>query len=94
MPEQNQQPTFADLVLWLATMAAVHLGAKEEPGDQGKEHPPDLNAASQMIEMLGLLEAKTKGNLTAEEEQLLQQVLYNLRIGYVAASRPNRIVEP
>ncbi len=94
MPEQKEQPTFADLVLWLATMAAVHLGAREGPDEPGKEHATDLDAASQMIEMLGLLETKTKGNLTGEEEQLLHQVLYNLRMGYVAASRQKRIVEP
>ncbi len=93
MPEQNEQPTFTDLVLWLATMAAVHLGAKESGAD-AKGQEPDLKTASQMIEMLGVLEQKTKGNLAAEEEQLLRQVLYNLRMGYVAASQQKRIVEP
>ncbi len=93
MPEGNEQPTFADLVLWLATMAAVHLGGTE-PGEEGKETKPDLGAASHLIEMLGLLQVKTKGNLTSEEEKLLEQVLYNLRMGFVAASQQKRIIEP
>ncbi len=93
MPEQIEQPTFADLVLWLATMAAVHLGGNEAGGET-TDPKPDLKAASHLIEMLGLLEEKTNGNLTAEEDQLLRQVLYNLRMGYVAASQQKRIVEP
>ena len=48
-----------------------------------------------MIEILSLLEQKTKGNLTAEERQVLEQVLYELRMRFLEASGAGtRIVEP
>ena len=40
-----------------------------------------------MIDILALLEEKTRGNLTAEERQLLEQILYELRLRYVEASK-------
>jgi len=43
--------------------------------------------ARQTIDLLGLLEQKTSGNLTGEEERVLQQVLYDLRLRYVEVSR-------
>ena len=48
-----------------------------------------------MIEILSLLEQKTRGNLTAEERQVLEQVLYELRMRFVKATgAARRIVEP
>ena len=48
-----------------------------------------------MIDILALLEAKTRGNLTAEERQLLEQILYELRLRFVEASKPqSRIITP
>jgi hypothetical protein len=48
-----------------------------------------------MIEILALLEEKTKGNLTAEERQVLESVLYELRLRFVEASGAGkRIIEP
>ena len=47
-----------------------------------------------MIEILSLLEQKTRGNLTAEERQVLEQVLYELRMRFVQANGQKRIVEP
>jgi hypothetical protein len=48
-----------------------------------------------MIEILALLDQKTRGNLTAEERQVLEQVLYELRLRFVEASTAgNRIIEP
>ena len=44
---------------------------------------PNLPAAQQMIDILALLEQKTRGNLTAEERQVLEQVLYELRMRFV-----------
>jgi hypothetical protein len=85
MPEQNEELTFAAFVLSLATTAAVHFGDLADP-QSGKPAEPDLNGASQMIQILTLLEQKTRGNLTIEERQLLEQVLYELRMRYVAAA--------
>jgi len=48
-----------------------------------------------MIEILSLLDRKTRGNLTAEERQMLEQVLYELRVRFVEASAAGkRIIEP
>ena len=61
--------------------------------------PANLAAAQQIIDILSLLEEKTRGNLTAEERQLLEQLLYELRMRYVEAtkgapSEPSRIIIP
>lgn len=76
---------FVAFVLSLAHTAAVHFGDIPDPasGDRGEVN---LAAAQQMIDILALLEEKTRGNLTAEERQLLEQVLFELRLRYVEAS--------
>ncbi|HEX7137055.1 MAG TPA: DUF1844 domain-containing protein [Vicinamibacterales bacterium] len=91
MPEH--QLTFVAFVLSLASTAAVHFGDVPDPTGQTAE--PDLEGAAQMIEILALLEEKTKGNLTAEERQLLEQVLYELRMRFVqGAASEKRIITP
>jgi len=86
--------TFTAFVLSLASTAAIHFGDLPDPVS-GQPSEPDLDAASQMIEILGLLELKTRGNLTAEERQLLEQVLYELRLRFVEAKAgEKRIIEP
>ena len=79
-PEMN----FSTFVISLMTQALMHLGEVAEEG-----HPPasDLPAAKQMIDLLGILREKTTGNLDANEEQLLGQMLYDLRMRYVEVSR-------
>jgi hypothetical protein len=67
-------------VLSLSTQALIQLG--EVTGPDGTV-AKDLMMARHTIDLLALLEAKTKGNLTGEEEQLLQQVLYDLRMRFV-----------
>ncbi len=49
--------------------------------------PPDLFLAKQNIDILELMEEKTKGNLTKEEAQLLHHLLFQLRMGYVQAEK-------
>ena len=78
--------SFAAFVLSLAHTAAVHFGDVPDPST-GTTHPPNLQAAQQMIEILALLEQKTRGNLTAEERQLLEQIVYELRLRYIDATR-------
>jgi hypothetical protein len=74
--------SFAAFVLSLAHTTALHLGDIPDPAT-GQPLPINLPAAYQMIEILGLLEQKTRGNLTAEERQLLEQILYELRLRFV-----------
>lgn len=77
--------SFVQFVISLASSAAVHFGDVPDP-DGTKRSDPNLEGARQMIEILSLLEEKTKGNLTAEERQVLDSVLYELRLRYVEVS--------
>lgn len=94
--------SFVAFVLSLAHTAAVHFGDVPDPVS-GAKAGANPAAAQQMIEILALLEAKTRGNLTVEERQLLEQVLFELRLRFVelenasASSTPeptSRIILP
>ena len=76
---------FSTFVLSLATSAMVNLG--EVPSPEGDEVHVDLPAAKQIIDILGILAAKTQGNLDEAEEKLLQSLLYDLRIKFVDAQK-------
>ena len=81
-------------MLSLASTAAIHFGDLPDPLS-GERSELNLEGAAQMIEILSLLEQKTRGNLTAEERQMLEQVLYELRVRFVeASSGGKRIIEP
>lgn len=82
--EQDPAFGFSGFVISLTTTAAVHFGDYPDPVT-GETKAPNLQAASQMIDILSMLEVKTRGNLTAQERSLLEQVLYDLRMRYVAA---------
>jgi hypothetical protein len=75
---------FTTFVMGLSTQALMHLG---EIADPEAPHAPDLGAAKQMIDLLGILREKTTGNLEPAEEQLLSSMLYDLRMRYVEVSR-------
>jgi hypothetical protein len=83
-PQALPEIDFSTFVLSLGSSALVHLG--EVPDDDGRSQP-NLPLAKQTIDLLGLLQAKTKGNLDDGEEQLLAGLLYDLRIKYVDASK-------
>lgn len=76
---------FSTFLLSLSTSAMVHLG--QAPHPDGSTDEPDLELARQSIDILDLMHTKTKGNLTNDEQQLLQELLYDLRLRYVAARR-------
>jgi hypothetical protein len=76
---------FSTFVLSLSHSALVHLG--DAPDPSGGTPKPDVNMAKQTIELLVLLQEKTTGNLSGEEERLLGQVLYDLRMRYVEVTR-------
>lgn len=76
---------FSTFVLSLASSAAVHLGLV--PGPDGGEPKKDLALAKQTIDILGILQEKTRGNLDEGEDKLLQSVLYDLRVQYVDAQK-------
>jgi hypothetical protein len=61
----------------------MHLG--EIPNPLGGKNETDIPVAKQMIDILGMLREKTRGNLDAGEEQLVEDVLFDLRMKYVEA---------
>jgi hypothetical protein len=79
--EPPEEINFASFVISLGTQAFMHLGDIPNPVTQQREK--DLGAVKQMIDLLGMLQSKTRGNLTADEERLLQQLLFDLRMRYV-----------
>lgn len=81
LPEIN----FATFVISLSSSALIHLGIAPDPmtGEQKK----DLAIAKQTIDMLAMLQEKTRGNLTEEEAQLMESMLYDLRMRYVDESK-------
>jgi hypothetical protein len=92
--QDEQKLSFTAFVISLASTAAIHLGDLTDPSTGGRSEV-NLGGASQMIEILTLLEEKTRGNLTAEERQVLEQVLYELRMRFVEVSNDGkRIIEP
>ena len=77
-------PSFTLLVISLVTQARICLADMENPITKKKEF--DLEAAKHHIDMLEMLDAKTSGNLTDQEKELLDSVLYELRMRYVQMS--------
>ncbi len=76
--------TMATFIFSLSSSALVHLGEIPEP--ETNKTLVDLPIAKQIIDTLGLLQEKTKGNLDPDEEKLLRSVLYDLRMRYVQKS--------
>ena len=73
--------SFASFIFSLSSSAFVSLGAIPDP-NTGKTEK-NLALAKQTIDILGLLREKTRNNLTQEEENLFDQMLYDLRMSYV-----------
>ncbi|MDR1607707.1 MAG: DUF1844 domain-containing protein [Deltaproteobacteria bacterium] len=78
--------TIGALFLDLTTSAFLQMGEKG-PDGQTLPNAPNLPAAKQLIDLLGVLEQKTKGNLDAEEEALLRALLYDARLKYVSLAK-------
>ena len=76
---------FSSFILSLATSALIHLGEEASPATG--ERSIQLPMARQVIDLISLLEEKTKGNLAQEEETLLSQLLYTLRMKYVETEK-------
>jgi Domain of unknown function (DUF1844) len=76
---------FSTFVISLSTQALAHLGEIEDPIN--RQVSVDLDAAQQLIDILGILKDKTKGNLDQAEAGLLDSVLYDLRLRFVERVR-------
>src|SRR5262245_41873072 len=73
------------LVNMLVTNAMVFLGQMPAPGSQ--QYMRNLPQAQHMIDLLMVLREKTRGNLTPDEDQMMQDLLPQLQMAYVSASR-------
>ena len=85
--------SFAQFIISLGTTAAVHFGDLPDPVS-GEKGEANLLAASQMIDLLSMLQTKTTGNLEPAEAKLLDDLLYDLRMRFVQAQQQPRIVHP
>jgi hypothetical protein len=81
--EESQLPeiNFATFIFSLNSSVLVHLGMIEDPATHKKMK--NLPLAKQTIDILGMLEEKTQGNLSTDEENLLKNILHDLRLMYV-----------
>ena len=92
--EEQSRISFGSFIISLASTAALHFGDIPDP-QTGERHEPDLVAAHQMIDLISLLQEKTKGNLTPDEAKLVYDLLYELRMRYVQAQQgERRIITP
>ena len=82
-PEQllPQEPDFGFFVTSLAIQASIALGITPNPVNNQKEE--NLNHAKLIVDTLGMLKEKTRGNLSAEEDSLIDNLLYELRMQYL-----------
>jgi hypothetical protein len=84
-PRHLPPADFATLVLSLGSSAVMYLGQDGPGHEEGKPTPANLPMAKHAIDLLTVLEEKTKGNLTGEEQQILESLLFDLRLRYVEA---------
>ena len=93
MDNPESPVSFAQFILSLGTTAAIHFGDLPDPvtGERGETH---LEAASHMIDLIAMLQDKTRGNLEPAESKLLEDLLYDLRMRFVQAQQQPRIVQP
>lgn len=76
---------FSTHIVSIASSAMVSMGIV--PAPTGETHPKDVQMARFLIDILAMLEEKTKGNLTANEAALLQRLLADLRMSFVSATK-------
>jgi hypothetical protein len=87
-PDDLPAVDFTTFVLSLSHSARLHLGDAPDPVTGKSE--VDLPMARHSIDLLGLIQEKTHGNLTGAEEQALTQALDDLRVRYVEVSRSRK----
>ena len=85
MEQPKLEPTFSTLILSIASSAAINLGIAPDP-HTNKTHV-DLTIAKFNIDLLVLLQDKTKNNLTNEETEFLKKVTADLQMKYVQLNK-------
>jgi hypothetical protein len=89
MADEAKPPTldFNALILSLGSSVIVHLGEAPDPTSGKKREKPEFEMAQQSIDLLAMLQEKTRGNLTADEARFLDNMLFDLRMLYVQVSQ-------
>ncbi len=82
LPDAENPAGFANFIMTIASNAASSLGMMEHPVTHKRE--VDLELAKHWIDILGMLERKTKGNLAPQEEKIVESLLADLRMQYVS----------
>jgi len=80
LPEIN----FMSFLFSLSTSALIQLGVIEDPISQ--QMAKDFPLAKQTIDLIGMLKEKTKGNLSPDEDKMMENILYDLRMRYLKAA--------
>ncbi len=88
---ENRQPQldFSAFVLSLGSSALIHLGLAPDP-ETKEPRKPELALAQQSIDLLALLQEKTRGNLTPDEDSFLRNLLFDLRMRFVEVAKAQR----
>lgn len=90
-PAAGQPAPPINFLSFIYSMGASALMCLGEPVGPGAAAPtPNLTHAQEIIDILTMLEAKTKGNLTGEEKTLLEDMLYTLRIKFVEKAKAQK----
>jgi len=79
-------PSFMGLVNILVLQALLYMGRLHDPNDKEAKIPVNMDLAKHHIDLLGILEEKTKGNLTDEESKALSLTLHEIRMQYVQSA--------
>lgn len=82
LPDADDPAGFANFIMSIASNAASSLGMMEHPVTHKRE--VDLESAKHWIDILGMLQRKTRGNLAPQEEKILESLLADLRMQYVS----------
>jgi len=92
-PEESAA-SFSDFLLWMATMIAVQFGDLPHP-ETGQPLEPNLPAARHFIDIMGMLQEKTAGNLDPQEAKLIDDLLFELRRRFLEAQGgQSRLIVP
>ncbi len=83
--DEAEGVAFTSFIMSLATQVLVQLGEMQPP--QGMSIPIDLESARQTIDIMTMLQRRTKGNLSAEEARFMEEVLHSLRVSYITAKK-------
>ncbi len=94
MNEQSEprEVTFQDFVFMMSTSALVGLG--HVPNPVTNKYETDLESVRQTISLLTMIQQKTKGNLTSDEDDMLERLLHELRMGYITKAKEGPTESP